>query len=310
MRNLQLIDLGLLTALDLLIETESVTMAAERLGRSVPAMSRTLARLRLAVGDPLLVRAGRGLVATPRALALKPRVAALVAEARAVLTPDSFSPARLDRQFTLRASEDLAMVLAAPLLARIAAQAPGVRLRLLPEGEEQSDALRDGRIDLDIGARGDDWAPEIVTRTVLHLPLVGFARPGHPRLPALAQMEVFAAAGHVAATRRGVAEGPIDMALAAHGLARQVLLTVPSATAALAVVAHSDLVTAAPALLAAHLSLDVAAFPLPVPTPPMTLAISWHPRVSADPAHGWLRGEVAAALADLAAPASGQSAPR
>lgn len=50
-------------------------------------MSRTLARLRAATGDPLLVRAGRGLVPTPRANELRERVQNLSGEVRAVLRP-------------------------------------------------------------------------------------------------------------------------------------------------------------------------------------------------------------------------------
>src|SRR5216684_1944528 len=97
------VDLNLLVALDALLAEGSVTGAARRLGLSASAMSRTLARLRSATGDPLLVRAGRGLVPTPRAAELRDRVHELTRDVRAVLTPDvsHLDVASLDRTFSI-----------------------------------------------------------------------------------------------------------------------------------------------------------------------------------------------------------------
>src|SRR5689334_9983714 len=125
------VDLNLLIALDALLAEGGVTGAARRLGLSASAMSRTLARLRAATGDPLLVRAGRGLVPTPRALELRDRVGELVRDTRAVLSPtiDRFDPRRLDRTFVIRASEGFVALLSAPLVAAVMRDAPGARLR-------------------------------------------------------------------------------------------------------------------------------------------------------------------------------------
>jgi DNA-binding transcriptional LysR family regulator len=120
-------DLNLLITLDALLAEGSVAGAAKRLRLSPSAMSRALARLRETTGDPLLVRAGRGLVPTPRALALREHVSRLVLDAHAVLRPaQTLDMARVERTFTLRTSEEFVENFAPALLARIAVQAPGV----------------------------------------------------------------------------------------------------------------------------------------------------------------------------------------
>src|SRR5215472_4902205 len=121
-------DLNLLVTLDVLLTEGSVARAARRLRLSPSAMSRALARLRATMGDPLLVRAGRGLVPTPRALALRAQVGQLVQDAEAVLRPaEKLDVARLVRTFTLRTSEGFVENFGPDLIARVAKEAPGVR---------------------------------------------------------------------------------------------------------------------------------------------------------------------------------------
>ncbi|MCE9946249.1 helix-turn-helix domain-containing protein, partial [Aeromonas rivipollensis] len=111
--------------MDALLDEGSVAGAARRLSLSPSAMSRALARLRETTGDPLLVRAGRGLVPTPRALALRAQVSQLVQEAHAVLRPQQeIDPARLVRTFRLRSSDGFVEAVGPALLARLAAEAP------------------------------------------------------------------------------------------------------------------------------------------------------------------------------------------
>ncbi len=147
------VDLNLLTALDALIEERSVSAAAARLHLSQPAMSRTLGRIRDATGDPILVRTGRTMTLTPRALALRQEVQALVQRAHAVFAPErELDLGKLERTFTLRCHDALTMALGALLLRVVEEQAPGVRLRLLAESPLDTDDLRHGRVDLEIGS--------------------------------------------------------------------------------------------------------------------------------------------------------------
>src|ERR1700712_1965803 len=142
-------DLNLLIALDVLLADGSVVGAARRLGLSASAMSRTLARLREATGDPLLVRAGRGMVLTPHAEALRQRTQNAVHEARAVLRPSTMEPdfSTLKRSFTIRANDGFVEAFGASLVAAASSAAPNVRLRFAPKPEKTAVHLRDGSAD-------------------------------------------------------------------------------------------------------------------------------------------------------------------
>lgn len=293
------IDLNLLTALDALLSEGSVLGAARRMNLSAPAMSRTLARVRQAFGDEILVRAGRRMVPTPRALELRARVRGLVEDARAVMRPASLSdPSLLVRSFTIRASDYVAGVFGAPLQAIAAREAPQITLRFADQGKEDLAALREGRIDLDIGVLGD-IGPEIRVQTLLRDRFVAVVRIGHPLLKGRMTARRFAAAAHVSASRRGRNRGPIDDALAAQGLSRKVKFVVPGFHAAMLTAAASDIVAAVPLAVAAtaiRLGLKVRYVELPIATPNIVITQAWHPRFDADAGHRWLRRTVQKAL--------------
>ncbi|MCP2261188.1 transcriptional regulator, LysR family [Streptoalloteichus tenebrarius] len=292
---MQSVDLNLLVALDALLEEESVTGAAERLHLSAPAMSRTLARIRATLGDPVLVRAGRRLVPTPRALAIRQQVRAALQEAMAVLRPaDQIDLASLRRTFVIRANDAMASMLALPLSRRTRTRAPGVTLRFAAEGEEDVAALRDGRIDLDVGLLAP-LGPEVRTETLYVDEFVTVVRAGHPLTEGALTPQRFVEYPHVSVSRRGRATGPLDDALRELGLTRTVSLVVPNFATALAVVAESDLVATMLGRIAAS-SIAPERFsvlPLPVRDRPIVVGQAWHPRMDADPAHRWLREQVA-----------------
>ena len=297
-------DLNLLTALDALLAEGSVVGAARRLRLSSSAMSRTLARLREATGDPLLVRAGRGLVRTPRATEMRERVRDLVQDAQTVLRPAaaSLDLGELQRSFTIRSNEGFVEVFAGQLVAAVTAVAPGVRLHFAPKPDKQVGALREGLVDLEVGVLGKS-GPEIRVQTLFCDHFVCAVREGHTLLgPGEITAERYAAYGHVVASRRGQESGPVDEALGALGLARTVVAVVPSFRAALSVASVSDLVALVTASFfsatqghqARSGPAEVRSFPLPVRTEAITVSQMWHPRLDADPAHRWLRGLVLA----------------
>jgi DNA-binding transcriptional LysR family regulator len=297
-------DLNLLTALDALLAEGSVAGAARRLGLSASAMSRTLARLRAATGDPLLVRAGRSMVLTPHATELRERVRDLAQDARAVLRPAvaSLDLAGLKRCFTIRCNDGFVEVFAAQLVAAVTAAAPHVRLHFAPKPDKDVRALREGLVDLEIGVLGTS-GPEVRLQTLFRDHFVCAVRQGHPLLGrGKITAERYAACGHVVASRRGHWSGPVDEALAALGLSRTVVVVVPSFRAALAVASVSDLVAlvtgsffdATQGHRAKSGPAPVRSCPLPVRTEPITVSQMWHPRLDADPAHRWLRGLVLA----------------
>ncbi|CAM5764043.1 LysR family transcriptional regulator [Labrys miyagiensis] len=307
------VDLNLLPALDALLAEGSVVGAARRLGMSTSAMSRTLARLRATTGDQLLVRAGRRLVPTPRASELRERVPAVSREALALLSPAEaeLDLKALEHTFTIRANDSFVEAFAAGLIVAVATAAPGVRLRFSPKSDKDVARLRDGSIDLDIGVMGDT-GPEVRVQALLRDGFIGAVRAAHPLLAGgKVTPELYAACEHVVASRRGHANGPVDEALAALGLARRVIAIVPSFSAVLAVARASNLVALVPesfaafALAGAGAARTLATFPLPVRTPPITVCQMWHPRLDGDPAHRWLRGVVL----DVCGPRSGKGSP-
>nr|WP_298137112.1 LysR family transcriptional regulator [uncultured Pseudomonas sp.] len=284
-------DLNLLVTLDVLLAEGSVARAAKRLRLSPSAMSRALARLRETLGDPLLVRAGRGLVPTPRALELRERVAQLVQDAEAVLRPAAqVDLAQLVRTFTLRSSEGFVENFGPALIARIAGQAPGVRLHFMQKPDKDSAPLRNGTVDLETGVVDPDTSPELRTQALFRDRFVGVVRAGHP----LCQGEItparFAAGGHIYVSRRGFDRGPIDDALNSLGLTREVVTSVAGFSTALALARASDLIASVPERHTASLREGMHSFALPLPLPSFTVAMLWHPRMDADPAHRWLRG--------------------
>jgi DNA-binding transcriptional LysR family regulator len=291
------VDLNLLIALDALLEENSVAAAADRLHLSPPAMSRTLSRIRRATGDDILVRSGRTMTPTPRALELREETRELVRRATAVLTPPrTLDLDALDRVFTIRSHDALACALGPPLAAAIAA-APRVQVRLLAEPSADVTDLARGHTDLEIGAAGAA-RPEIAAETIGADHMVAMFRAGHPLADGDLTAERLAAADHVTVSRRGRLHGVIDDALAERGLSRRVVAALPTSSAALDLVARTDLVTTVAEQVCrpvwTRLGLVARGFPFPVP--PVPVILTWHHRNDSDPAHSWLRTQVRRAL--------------
>ncbi|MGE8068015.1 LysR family transcriptional regulator [Pseudomonas sp. NPDC089569] len=284
-------DFNLLITLDVLLTEGSVAGAAKRLRLSPSAMSRALARLRETTGDPLLVRAGRGLVPTPRALELRERVSQLVQDTEAVLRP-AVQPdlKHLVRTFTLRTSEGFVENFGAALIARVAREAPGVRLRFMHKPDKDSAALRDGTVDLETGVVGKAASPELRTQGLFRDRFIGVVRSGHGLSEGPITPERYAAGGHISVSRRGLDKGPIDQALEPLGLQRQIITVVAGFSTALALARTSDLIASVPERHTVNLRNDMHSFVLPVTVPAFTVAMLWHPRLEADPVHRWLRG--------------------
>ncbi len=284
-------DFNLLITLDAVLAEGSVTRAARRLRLSPSAMSRALARLRETTGDPLLVRAGRGLVPTPRAVELRARVRHLVQEAEAVLRPAEEANLRqLVRTFTLRTSEGFVENFGPAIIERIGVEAPGARLHFVQKPNKDSGPLREGAVDLETGVVGKSTSPELRTQALFRDRFVGVVRMGHPLSHEEATTAHYAAHRHINVSRDGAAKGPIDEALALLGLERDVAVVVSGFSTALALARASDLIASVPERHTGILRDGMHSFPLPIDLPGITVAMLWHPRMDADPVHRWLRG--------------------
>jgi DNA-binding transcriptional LysR family regulator len=286
-------DFNLLVTLDALLAEGSVARAARRLRLSPSAMSRALARLRETTGDPLLVRAGRGLVPTPRAIELREQVSQLVQDAKAVLRPaEKLNLEQLVRTFTLRTREGFVENFGADLIARVREQAPGVRLCFEQKPDKESASLRDGTVDLETGVVGRTTGPEVRGHALFRDRFIGVVRMGHPLSHGEITPSRYARGRHICVSRRGLDRGPIDEALKPLGLEREVVTIVGGFSSALALARASDLIASVPERHTGILRAGMYSFPLPVPAPAITISLLWHPRLDADPAHRWLRGLV------------------
>ncbi|MGE4801199.1 LysR family transcriptional regulator [Yersinia hibernica] len=283
-------DLNLLITLNVLLAEGSVVRAAQRLGLSPSAMSRALARLRQTTGDPLLVRAGRVLVATPRALELREQVSQLVQDATSVLRPaEKLDLAQLTRIFTLRTSDGFVENFGAALLARVSRDAPGVQLRFIQKMNKDSALLRDGSVDLETGVVGAAASPELRTRALFRDGFIGVVRAGHGLSSAEITPARYAAQRHIIISRRQGHKGPLDDSLQLLGLERRAAAYVDGISTALALAQGSDLVATVPERHTLNLRTGMFSFPLPVTSPIITVSMLWHPRMDADSAHRWLR---------------------
>lgn len=292
-------DLNLLVTLDVLLAEGSVARAARRLRLSPSAMSRALSRLRDAVGDPLLVRAGRDLVPTPRASELRESVARLVREAEATLRPvDSRDVKQLARTFTIRTSEGFVENFGPNLLARVAADAPGIRLCFVQKPDKDSTPLRQGTVHLETGVVEQSTAPELRTQALFRDHYVGVVRKGHVLSKGLMTPARYASGTHITVSRQGFEKGPLDLALEALGQTRRVRVSVGGFAMALGLARASDLVATVPERHTGNLRAGMHSFALPFEMPEFTVSLLWHPRWEADPVHRWLRNCVRDACKD------------
>jgi DNA-binding transcriptional LysR family regulator len=232
-------------------------------------------------------------VATPRALELRERVSQLVQDAEALLRPaEMVNLKQLSRTFTLRTSEGFVENFGAALIARVAEEAPGVRLCFVPKPDKDSTPLRDWIVDLETGVVEKTTAPELRVQALFRDRLIGVVHMGHPLNEGELTPARYAAGRHISVSRTGLDKGPIDEALSAFGLERAIATIVGGFSTALALARASELIASVPERHTGNLREGMYSFPLPVAVADFTVSLLWHPRLQADPAHRWLRSLV------------------
>ncbi|MDJ0627682.1 MAG: LysR family transcriptional regulator [Rhodobacter sp.] len=287
-------EIGLLIALDALLEAESVTAAAQVLGISQPAMSAQLARLRTLFNDPLLTASGRRLVPTARALEVRQPLRALLADLDLLVRESAqFDPATTDRTFRLIGTDYVHAVLSTELLKAFADTAPKARVALLPfDPPAVWPHLEQDGADLAL-ATGMNL-PEARRRPGLVEEFKVIQRKGHPRGDAPFTLDAFCAADHVLISPEGGGFfGAADKILADMGRVRRIACSLHSFLLAPALVSGSDLIALIPVRLAALHSDLIDAYDPPFPSPEFSVDLLWHPRRQKDPAHVWFRSLVA-----------------
>lgn len=288
--NLVSLDLNLLVALDALLLEANVSRAAMRIGLSQPATSHALQRLRDILGDPLLVRVGARMELTPRAQALRAPLAQALDQVRGLFMPDDFDAARSERRFRLMMPDLAVELLMPPLMKKLDAAAPGVRIDIVPwRGPAIFTAEFARTIDMVISI-GDAFKG--FHRQLLYTDADALAvRQGHPAGARLKNKDTFLKARHVAVVIRGQSEDLIDTWLQTKKLDRRIALVVPSYIEALHVAARTDLVAFVPRRLIAALSKQLSLVTVSPPIDPgIDEQFMFYPtRAQMDPGSIWLR---------------------
>jgi DNA-binding transcriptional LysR family regulator len=284
-------DFGLLLSLDALLQEGSVSGAARRVGLSTPAMSHALARIRERFSDPILVRSGRGMLLTPRALALKPLVHEVVEQARRTLEPERpFVASELSRTFVVHATDYVLTILGGAVDRILRDEAPKVCLRFVPNSPDDPALLRDQGSDLAVGIYGE-LPQEMRNRQLLTDRFVCVVRQAHPTVKKRFTLEDFVALPHIQVAPRGKPGGYIDDVLRERGLTRTVARAVPYFVTALQLASETDYVLTISERIARRFAepLSLQVLEVPVTLRPYALSLVWHPRVEGDAGHRFLR---------------------
>ena len=296
--SLSALDLNLLLVLDSVLTERSVVRAARRLHVTPSAISNALARLRGALGDPLLIRSGRGVVPTPRAAALAPALACALRDLDQAVHGDTFDPATTDRELTLAIADAGQVVKLPRLVAALARKMPRARLRVLSiDTLFASGGLAGTEIDVAVGA--GEKGPGVHALPLFQEHIVLVARAGHPTIGGRISKAQLAKLRHVEVqVAPGRGSRPLAASYAALGVARDIAAVVPTFTAAAAIVAGTDLVASLPdslvSLLGPRLSLRRVQTPLSAIG--TTINLLWHERTDRDPALQAFRDLIARAL--------------
>lgn len=297
MSDIRNVDLNLLKAFDALMETRSVTRAADRLGVSQPAVSGMLTRLRTAFGDPLFLRTQRGVMPTPRAEALATPLRQALIDIQAFLTPVVFDPGRATMTLTVAATDYAQKAVILPVVCELRRQAPGIRISIRPiDLTTLAQKMESGALDMAL-ITPDMALDTMRSRILFEERYVCVLREGHPAADAPLDLDAFCALDHALMSHDGSQfRGATDTALAALGRSRRVVAVAPSFLVLIDLVRRSDLVAMVPSRLVSDMpGLSVQDPPLEVAG--FTKILTWHERLQSDPAQKWLRDLIAQCVA-------------
>jgi DNA-binding transcriptional LysR family regulator len=299
-KNLSAVDLNLLVAFDALLAERNVTRAAQRIGLSQPALSKALSRLRDVFDDPLFERQGGVMRPTPQALKLSQPVRRALDEIQAALAPRDFDPGRAQATVTLGVIDYYELLLLPRLMNELQRRAPRIDIAV-----KRTDRLR---VIEQFAKNEIDFAvvpiPESVTE--LHADAlsvedaVTLMAEGNP-LAEDFTLARFASAGHIIVALEGQGVGRIDALLAARGLQRRIALRLPNFASVPFIVGGSELITTMPRALGQRLAAAarIVCLPPPLPVPPVTVHLAWHPRSAASPLHRWMRETIRSVAAAI-----------
>jgi DNA-binding transcriptional LysR family regulator len=297
--NLGALDFNLLKVLDALVTERNVTRAGKRLGRSQPAVSNALNRLRHILGDDVLVRGRAGYVLTPRAEAIRgPLREALMLMESCLSEAPQFDPTKATGVFRLSTPDRLSIALLPPLLARLQKLAPNMALQVLTADRKQAlDLLDSDRTDLALGWF-DEKPAHLLTERMREDRLQCVFRREHPILKRGVTFDIAAVLSypHLVVSATGQRTAIFDDLLLRHGRRRHPLVTVTNFTAVPQLLSCSDMIGVFADLAAGvfQKSFNLVKRPLPIDVGSVATDMVWHVRYERDRKHAWLRDQIRA----------------
>ncbi len=294
------LDGRLLQTLLAVIEEQSVTRAADRLGVTQSAVSHQLDRLRAIVGDELFVKSGRGIAPTVHAQTLAGRARGLLDDLRRFAQSVHFDPATTSLTLTIAANDLQRDLLLPEFIRRVRAQAPRVRLSVVPSGAPRAELLREGRCQIVVTPRPPD-ADDLMHVRLLEDRYVVFYDSSARTAPA--SLEDYLEAEHVTVVHEPRRSLEIDDILSGQGLERRFAVQVPGFSGVAPFLRGSAYLATLPSLLSTHLLRGFSVAAVPVPCPAMPMYMVWHRRHQNDSLHGWLRDTLKTSVAPALAAA-------
>jgi DNA-binding transcriptional LysR family regulator len=292
-------DLNLLRTLFVLLEEKHVTRAARRCFLSQPAMSRALGRLRQTFGDELLIRVGRHYERTARGERVLRDLESLWPRLDLLLKGEQFDPAQSEERFRLTMTDHASAVVLPDLVRRASRATPKSRLEVIPWRDERFADVEAGRLDLVLDVAG---APPTLNSEILFSDFfVCVAAVRHPFKKGRLTLNEYLRYRHVVVDVLSGQQTSVDRPLAVLGLKRSVGLVLPFFLPACLAVARSDMILTTPSRLARELEKLAAIRVIKAPRelPGFKYEMSWHARLTADPAHAWFRDQIRAVAREL-----------
>lgn len=283
------LDARLLRLLVAVVDSGSITGAAQRLGVSQSAVSHLLEKLRGITGDALFTKSGRGIVATARALVLAERARELLGDLERFAQPEDFDPAHWVTTFTIAANDFQRDVLLPALMQKLRDRAPGVSLRVIVSDVPTPEMLRHQQCQLIISPRPPEGT-DIVQKRLFADHYRVFYDPNMREAPR--SRKDYLAAEHVTVLYAPQRPLDLDQHLQAKGIERRFRVMVPGFAGLPAFLRGSDLLATVPGLMRDHIMRGLADAEVPVPCPIMPMYMIWHLRHQQDAAHRWLRGQM------------------
>jgi DNA-binding transcriptional LysR family regulator len=297
---MQRFDLGHLEILNVLLETQSVSRASERLNVTPSAVSRSLSKIRASLGDEILTAAGRDLVLTQKGEELRAHLKRHIDELHTLLNAnEGLNPKGMKREFHIRASYYLGGMIIEKIARILLKEAPLSKLILHPEGLEESGPLRQGAIDLDVGI----WSatgPEMKTQELFKDRFVCVFNKKFFQKTKI-NLDDFCRESHLMVSRKGKTSSVVDVFLEKMGRSRNVMATISGYHEAFEAAARIKCIVTAPESFFKRSGswYGLSACPLPITTPHLQIAQTWHPRFHADPEHRWLREKIKQTMSNI-----------